>query len=235
VRRVDGDANGLFADAQDRVWVDYNGTGTWDAATKEFLFAPILRLNEKRFAVRADAWGERLSLTPLEGTGTLKLTLPPAIKADQVEEIQVTLQSRDGVVASLRGLGAEVTVPAGEYRVSTLLLTLKDAAAGPPWGYIFGDNGGKSYQWRTLVQNGSLVVEPVGSLDFSVSIGDGKTEFRPGDSVTVRPALYTGDGLLIERAYRGIVVNIFDSGCSGQIALVGSDGSVLDSSHSGFA
>jgi hypothetical protein len=79
VRRVDGDANGLFADPQDRVWIDRNGDGTWDAATEEFLFAPILWLDGRRLSVRADALGQRLSLAPLEGTGTLRLRLPPAL------------------------------------------------------------------------------------------------------------------------------------------------------------
>src|SRR5262249_57289330 len=53
VRRVDGDANGLLADPQDRIWVDRNGNSSWDAAHDEFLFGPILRLDEQRLAVRA--------------------------------------------------------------------------------------------------------------------------------------------------------------------------------------
>src|SRR5262245_29913028 len=79
VRRTDGDANGLFADAQDRLWLDRDGSGAWDSATSEFLFAPILRLGQRRVAVRADAWGLKLALAPLEGTGKLKLALPGAL------------------------------------------------------------------------------------------------------------------------------------------------------------
>src|SRR5262249_26538233 len=102
VRRTDGDANGLFADPQDRLWLDQGG-GEYE----EFLFAPILRRGEKRVAVRADAWGRKLTLAPLEGTGTLKLALPAALKPAQVREVVVTFQSKDGVVATIRQ-------PAGE-------------------------------------------------------------------------------------------------------------------------
>jgi hypothetical protein len=144
VRRADGDANGLFADPQDRVWIDADGDGAWE----EFLFAPILRVGEQRVALRADAWGEKLELAPLSGTGTLKLSLPASLKAEKVREVAVTLQSRDGVVATVRQAGGEAVVPAGDYRVSSLLLTVDDPAGGPTWGYVFTDNGGKGHKWR---------------------------------------------------------------------------------------
>jgi hypothetical protein len=236
VRRVDGDANGLFADAQDRIWIDRDGKGTWDPATEEFLFAPILRLEEQRLAVRADARGERLDLAPLEGTGTLRLALPPALQAEQVDEIQVTVQSRDGVVAALRSLMGEVTVPSGDYRVSSLLLTLKDPRGGPAWGYLFSDNGGRGQRWRRLDKDAVVALDPVGTLDFSFQAGDGQGECRAGASLLVRPALYTGDGLLIEQAYRGpLARSSLAGGCSGRVALLGGGERVLDATTSGFA
>jgi len=236
VRRVDGDANGLFADGQDRIWIDRNGDGVWDSFDEEFLFAPILRLGEERFAVRADACGERLSFARLEGTGNLRLRLPPAIKPDQVEEIQATVQSRDGVVANLRSLGSAVTVPAGSYRISSLLLTLKDPSGGAPWGFVFNDNGGKGHRWHDLAKDAELTLDPIGTLEFVAAVNDGKTTCRAGESVDVRPALYTGDGLLIERAYRGVFVSgSFGGGCGGLIKLLGPGERPLDSATSGFA
>ena len=236
VRRVDGDANGFFADPQDRIWIDLDANGTWDPAGEQFLFAPILRLGGQRVAVRADARGDRLTFAPLEGTGTVRLALPPTIKPGQVEEIQVTLQSRDGVVAGLRGLDAEATLPTGDYRVSSLLLTLKDPQGGPAWGYVFGDNGGKEYRWHSLARGGTLAVDPVGTPEFSAGLGEGKGEVRRGARLFVRPALYTADGLLIERAYRGAFQSMpEDSGCNGKITLTGDAGKALDSATTGFA
>jgi hypothetical protein len=235
VRRIDGDADGFFASAQDRIWVDLDGDGQWDPAQEEFLFAPILRLGGKRVAVRADALGERLSFAPLEGSGRVRLALPQSLAARQVEEIQATVQSRDGVVASLRGLDTEAALPAGDYRVSALLLTLKDPAGGPGWGYIFNDNGGKPARWHTLKKDDRLTLDPIGALDFTAEVGGAKAECRAGDRLSVKPALYTGDGLLIERAYRGhFAANPFGGGCGGQVRLLAADRS-LDSAHCGFA
>jgi hypothetical protein len=235
VRRMDGDANGLLADPQDRIWIDHNGDGKWDAANKEFLFAPLLHIGEQRIVVRADALGEKLSFALLEGAGQLRIQIPPTLKPEQIDEIQVTVQSRDGVVACLRNLKSEVTVPIGEYRVSSLLLTLKDPAGGLPWGFVFNDNGGKAYQWQSLAKGALLSFEPVGKLDFALTAGDDKS-CEPGSMLFVRPTLYTGDGLLIERAFRGpYQTNPFDSGCHGRIVLLDSQEKVLDSALTGFA
>src|SRR5262249_29512730 len=35
-RRVDGNANGLFADAADRLWIDLDGDGRWDPIAEQF-------------------------------------------------------------------------------------------------------------------------------------------------------------------------------------------------------
>lgn len=235
VRRVDGDANGLFGDSRDRVWVDVNGDGHWDEVEEQFLFAPILRLHERRFVLRADERGERLAFAPLEGTGKVRLALPSRLRTEQVEEVQATVQSRDGVTARLSGLEAEVSLPAGEYRLTTVLLTLKDPRGGPAWGFVFNDNGGKEPRWHTLANNGSLTLEPLGKLDFSAEVHDGKTVCRPGDELSVKPRLYTAEGLLIERAYRGsFATNSFGGGCHGTIRLLEGD-RLLDSASSGFA
>ncbi len=43
-RRVDGDGNGLLADAQDRIWIDLNGDGRFDPGSEQFLYTSVLNL-----------------------------------------------------------------------------------------------------------------------------------------------------------------------------------------------
>ena len=57
-RRVDGDANGSFADAADRLWIDRNADGVWDPFTEQFAFATILRIGGQRYAARSDTLGD---------------------------------------------------------------------------------------------------------------------------------------------------------------------------------
>ncbi|MBY0230625.1 MAG: hypothetical protein K2W96_15170 [Gemmataceae bacterium] len=181
VRRIDGDANGLFSDAQDRLVI----------GDEELPFAPIVRLGEQRVIVRADALGKQLSLAPLTGTGTVKLVTK--LKA---EEAMVTLQSKDGIVATIRQADGSATLPPGEYRISSVLLTLA-AKDGPAWGYVFGDNGGREKRWHKLEKGGTITLDPVGKLDFLAHVE------RSGENANVQLRLYTAEGLLIEKAYRG--------------------------------
>src|SRR5262249_34151442 len=184
--------------------------------------------------LRADGWGQKLELARLEGTGKLKLALP-SMNPERVREVVATFQSRDGVVATIRQQGAEVTVPVGEYRISSLLLTLQDPKGGLAWGYVFCDNGGRPPRWHKLSRGGTVSVDAVGKLDFTASAGEGG-KCKPGESLTVRPALYTGDGLLIERAYRGeFAADSYEQGRAGHGPVRGKGERQLDAASSGFA
>jgi hypothetical protein len=129
-------------------------------------------------------------------------------------------------------VGGEVTVPTGDYRVSSLLLTLDDPHGGPVWSYSFGDNGGKPAQWRYVHKGRSVEHDAVGKLDFAVQ---SENACKAGEELSVRPALYTGDGLLIERAHRGAEFDRFGNTCAGKLTLADGDGKSLAEAHSGFA
>ena len=75
VRRTDGDGNGFFTDAQDRLWIDVNDDGQWDASSEQFLYSSILPLGRERYAVRSDELGTRLALTTVDGSGSIRLKL----------------------------------------------------------------------------------------------------------------------------------------------------------------
>jgi hypothetical protein len=137
-RRVDGDGNGRFTDPQDRLWIDLDDDGRWDPVDEQFNYSSVLAIASGRFAVRSDEYGRRLSLDVLEGTGRVSLTF--ALTTAAVLDLNATLVGRDGSAIGLHGTDA-VAVPVGEYRVSTVTLTLADPAGGASWSYVFSDNG----------------------------------------------------------------------------------------------
>lgn len=230
VRRVDGDCNGFFGDAQDRVWVNFDDDERWDAVTEQHLFLPILKIDNRKFALRADIRGERLDLAPLLGFGNVQLQMPKSIAKESVEEIHVTLQSRDGVLATLRNLTGAIETPAGDYRVASVMITLTDPKGGSTWGFVFNDNNGREPRWQTLVHGGVLAVDPIGKLEFGLLAPE---EAKAGDSFMARPTMHTQDGLLIERAYRGVFES-FAQGCHATTSILDSGGKVISSETSGF-
>ena len=153
-------------------------------------------------------------------------------------EFTATLVGRDGSAVGLRGAEAEATVPIGEYRISTLTLSVADPSGpgAPGWNFVFSDNGGRPpHKWYTIEKDATLVLDPIGKLEMFTGLADNVTSCRPGESLSVQPRLYTGDGLLINMCFRGTQQPAGSSGTSARIALLASDGTLLVQTQSGFA
>jgi hypothetical protein len=232
-RRTDGDGNGRFTDSQDRLWIDLDDNGQWDPVKEQFPYASVLAIAGARFAVRSDEYGRRLNLEVVEGTGHTSLVFkrPGAT----VLELNATLEGRDGSAVGLHGV-EPVTIPVGEYRMTTVTLTLADPAGGPSWSYVFSDNSRRGEMiWYKVAKDARLTIDPIGRLEMAVNLeGDGP---RGPDSVLrVNPVLYTGDGLLIVTAYRGSpTVTASDDGPGADVSLRDGEGRALSTSRSGFA
>jgi len=236
VRRMDGDGNGLFTDPQDQLWIDLNDDGRWDSSSEQFLFASILTIGAERYAVRSDPFGERLSVEPLEGSGTVRLALARSPGLPAAVEFAATLIGRDGSAVGLSGERAQATVPIGEYRLGTVTCAFPDARAGPRWNFVFSDIGRRGeFRWYKVEQGGTTAIDPIGSLEFKTGT-EGMRPPRPGEDFKVQPQLFIGDGLLIVTCYRGLPANPADDSDTGAtIALVTADGRTLATTHSGFA
>ena len=150
VRRTDGDGNGLLADPQDRIWIDLDRNGQWDSVEEQFLYAPILVLGGKRYAVHADPLGERLSLDEMQGTGSVKLALAPDL-ARRSSGVTATLVGRDGFVLSLQQSGGIAVIPVGEYRLSAVTIGVSAPDGGADVNYVFSDSNRRQTEiWRRV-------------------------------------------------------------------------------------
>jgi hypothetical protein len=236
VRRTDGDGNGLFTDLQDRLWIDLNDDGHWDSSSEQFLFSSILTIGDARYAVRSDPFGQRLTVEPLAGSGTVRLALAQRQGVPPAVELTATLIGREGSAHGLSGERPQATVPIGEYRLGTVTCAFEDAHGGPRWNFVFSDIGRRGVdRWYKVEQGGTTVIDPVGTLEFKAGAEE-TARVHPGDDVKLQPQLFTGDGLLIVTCYRGEVANpAAEAGPGAAIELATSDGRTLATAHSGFA
>ncbi len=232
VRRMDGDGNGLMTDAQDRLWIDLNRDGRWDAATEQFLYATILNLEGARYVLRSDPLGTRLALEPLVGTGTVQL----AIRKGKATDLHATLVGRDGSAFGLSG-SEPATVPVGDYRLSTVTAAFDDPQGGQNWSFIFSDNGARGDpKWYGIGKDQHVAIDPIGTLEMGLNVADKGRTVKAGEDVSVQPLLYTGDGLLINVAYRGTPASPAAQEYLGALTtLASTDGQTLGTAHSGFA
>lgn len=208
---------GVVVDASDRpvagaeVWLDLNGDGRFDPSVEQFLFANVLELGGTRYAVRSNELGRRLGLEAIAGTGSLRLAWKPAADGDGGRartsvhcELRATAFGRDGWVSSLNNTEPTI-VPAGEYRLGLVMVSLDDPAGGRPWSFIFSNSGGKGDpRWYRVEKNATVTIDPIGRLAFEIDPGNiADNPPRPGEELKLQPLIYTGDGLLIVVAYRG--------------------------------
>jgi hypothetical protein len=247
VRRVDGDGNGQVSDSQDRLWIDLNGDGRFEPAAEQFLFATVLNLDGARYVVRSDELGSRLSVEPLIGAGTLRLAWKGGKAANpdgassggNSVELHATALGRDGSVYGLSGT-EPASVPVGEYRLGTVTVSLDDPKGGQRWSFIFSDNGAKGDpRWYKVEKDGTVAIDPIGTPLFEIDLRDNATRrTRPGEDVNLQPLLYTGDGLLINVAYRGAPTSpSMQETLGARVALRAGSGNehMLATAHSGFA
>ncbi|HEY2252507.1 MAG TPA: hypothetical protein VGH74_15645 [Planctomycetaceae bacterium] len=238
VRRVDGDGNGFFADSRDRLWIDIDGNGVWDQFTEQFPLAPMLKIDDQRYAVRSDAIGSRLMLEAITGVGTIKLklgTLPPGTN---VSEIELMLAGEDGSAFTVRGADEGVQVPVGRYAAGSLSISMEHPGESLPWNFVFSrQDSPDERHWHAVAKDALVEIDPIGKLNFTFEFPNGNDNLRPGKNLSVAPRLLTHEGLLINSCGIGR-----DDGRSGhglgpsaEIRLISASGAPLASTRSGFA
>jgi len=238
-RRVDGDANGLFSDPRDRLWLDLNGDRQWDAFSEQFPVQPVMLLSGKRYAVRTDQAGTRLALEEVTGVGTLKLQLKTLPEATTIRSIEVALMGDDGSAYAARADGAAMTVPAGKYAVRSLRVSLLPANSPRPWNFQFtryelpADD-----QWHQIAAGEEVTIDPCGTLQLVAEGEELKRPLKPGHMLTVNPRLYTAGGLLINSCdFHEKPATLGDSSNqnSCETSLCQTDGTAVAQHTSGFA
>ncbi|NQV34883.1 MAG: hypothetical protein HQ515_19470 [Phycisphaeraceae bacterium] len=229
-RRVDADANGQFADEQDRIWLDLNEDGQWDALKEQFTVRPILTLPSGRYAVSADRMGRSLVFKKLEGTGLLVLAPTTQDKTTRIQSITTSLVSEDGGAFALRGSGSELSVPVGRYRLYSLVVVARSGDLGQAWEYVFNHEGGRPFRWFDLKRGNRLQINPLDHLDL---IAEGLSETcQPGQMLPVKPVVFTSDGLRMNAC---TVSATGQEATQAHVVLRDSKGERLITQKSGFA
>jgi hypothetical protein len=193
-RRIDGDANGLFSDPGDRLWIDLNGDGAWDDLTEQFPMTPSIQVAGRRYAVRGDRLGQQLRLELVEGEGHVRLEPRDLAPATKIRQITCMLVGEDGIGFTLAG-SEPLAVPIGRYSIDMLSLTLEDAN-GRTWSYLFSRDAGSAAQRTVVVEKDrELAVDPVGRMRLSFENEYKATQAQAGQTLCYRPMLVTAHGL----------------------------------------
>jgi hypothetical protein len=210
-RRVDGDANGLFADRDDQLWLDLDGDGQFAPRKARFLWRAVLSIGgpEKgsdplnsggqtpfptRYQVRGDAIGKHLALEPLVGEGILRVKFTNPKLADGLKETSISVVDQLGSVYPL-DLHGDNRLPVGVYRFHALDATWQ--RSGSSWRFIFlNPMDGAQAATMDLRKDATVTGDPLAGL--SVMLAAKKAD----DSVCIDSAIRTRGGLMLYRCAR---------------------------------
>lgn len=202
--RRDGDANGLFSDADDQLWIDLDDDGEFEALGELFLVQPVLQLQGRRYRVRTDRLSTDLKLEWLEGTGSVRLVACNGRALAPGADVQVVLTSREGDIIALRSAELNVEVPTGSYRIATVIARFPDPAGGDSWSFVFSETDpARDGPWHELALSATLELDPLAGLEFKVGRASDAGELAAGSRLVLRPELTSTDGLRIVTACRG--------------------------------
>ena len=238
VRRVDGNANGFFADAADRVWIDLNRDKQWDPFAEQFPYSPVLTLNNQRYGIRGDAAGSKLTIEPLTSEGRIRLRLDGLAKDAALLKLDVMLTGEDGSAFSVSALDSSTVVPAGRYAVGSVALSVAHSGATLPTHFVFSRIGvDADTRWHELKKDQELILDPIGKLRFVLEIDKDQRTRKPGEAIRVQPQLFTADGLLINSCSVGEAEEVSRYGNHRHCTVKLSDAKlqVIDRQTSGFA
>lgn len=227
---ADGNADGCFdSPGADRIWIDLDGDGRFDALTEQFPLGQPLTMGGKTYLFKPAADGSNVQMRerPAE-MGTLRLTLVDE-PVEKVADFTAELVSDWGELATLHRLDQGVSLPVGRYAVESLTFQLTDTK-GQKWQYRFGGSRRFTLEVSPGRQTAAAVLR---GLALSMTRAGGKG-VRPGQQIDVTPNLQTASGLYLadcQTCARNS--DAFASG-SAIIRLLGPDAAVLDRADSGF-
>ncbi len=237
VRRIDGNANGLFADARDRLQIDLNDDGDWNAVSEQFSWLPVQTIEGRRYAVRSDRLGRRCTLSEITGVGKLQVVAAHLAPSAKIINFEAMVFSDDGSAYSVQQPQSPLEVPVGRYTLGSVTLTI-DNGDPEPWHFVFSRSGSvDENDWINVDADQEVSLEAVGETRFTLTAGTSDV-VKPGDAITISPRMYTTDGLLINLSCRGRRMGSFDSERSHNrcdLKLISADGKTVSSAQSGFA
>jgi len=237
IRMVDGDVNGLFGDPRDRLWIDSNNDGNWNTLQEQFPFRPILVLQGRRWAVKADRSGSRFELSEVTGVGELKFTLSSLPEHAKVLEFTGMVYSEDGSAHSISSLNEALTLPVGRYTPQGVTVVI-DNGQPEPWYFSFSRSATPGADdWYEVAADSSTTIDATGTMRLLTGARSQAAVGR-GGAVLLQPRLLTEHGLLINMSCRsksGGDVSRERFHNRANITLTQPDGKLVSTATSGFA
>jgi hypothetical protein len=183
----------LTNDQYDQVWLDLDADGSFDPLLEQFNVAPVLEINDQRYALRSDRLGHGLLLTAIHAEGRIQFKFQPKNRQAKLTMLQGTLRDENGLFIAINSAMNTITAPVGNYKIEHLVVELLDESGA---------------RWRMKMQAGSGDIKPITvkqdmltdaslleEIKFNGVVEDHSS--RQGYTHSIKPYMYTANGLVV--------------------------------------
>ncbi len=193
----DRNCNGLWTDRDDRLYIDLDGDGKWNAFEERFSCqeSPIIHGTRYTLGFQDD----ELDLVALEGTGQLQAKIHMQNPDATIESCQAVLASTAGVHVTVDSLEHSIEVPVGEYMVKQVRLRIRDERV---WSMVFEANGPGSAQVK-VTKSSQTTIELLGEVTLKAGIIAGSLQSHHYAPIIVQPMCTSVTGLYLARCSVG--------------------------------
>ena len=116
----DRNANGLWFDPEDRLFVDFDGNGKISRLTERIPAQGMRKIRGRVYGIAGSVSGESVSLAEVTGSGFLVPTIQLFDEDATVTSVSGQLGSNTGMGISIESIDEPVEVPVGDWRVDHL-------------------------------------------------------------------------------------------------------------------
>ena len=193
----DKNANGLWFDREDRLFVDFDGNGKISRLTERIPAQGMRKIRGTLYAIAGTVSGKQVSLSEVKGSGFLNPTIEFLDETATVTSVSGLLGSNTGIGIPIESIEQRVEVPLGDWHVENLKIevTGKDGA----FMFAFARSGNESLV--TVADKETHDIDLLGQMSLSavVSVQHENDKAR----LTLEPKLTTASGCFLVSSKSG--------------------------------
>ena len=193
----DRNCNGLWTDREDRLYIDLDGDGKWNAFEERFSCQESPVIHGTRYTLGFQ--NDELDLVALEGTGQLQAKIHMQNPDATIESCQAVLASTAGVHVTVDSLEHSIEVPVGEYMVKQVRLRLRDERV---WSMVFEANGPGTACVK-VTKGSQATIDLLGEVTLEAEIIAGSLQSHHYAPIIVQPMCTSETGLYMARCSVG--------------------------------
>lgn len=196
-RYEDRNANGLWFDADDRLFVDFNGDGKINPITERLPGLGMRMIGDHLYAILGDPRGLTLSLKPVMEQSEVIPRIRTLSDNVEIVSLKASLGSTTGISIPITVLNQEVSLPTGQWRVKEVLLTIKQDDEVFEFNFLQRGRG----NWIDIGADDIVDFELLGELKLSAVTN--KISTANFEQILIMPMLTTESGCYLRGAHFG--------------------------------